>query len=154
MNSQILIIGIGNTFRGDDSAGILSARILKGQIPEGVTVMERRGEGLDLLDAWEGFSTVILIDAIKANAEPGTIRSFDLSKCELPKEVGCSTHTVSLADLIELGRELNQVPKILMLFGVVGEQFGVGEKMSLSVEEALPKLVSEVQNVIRRLHNA
>ena len=52
----MVVIGVGNEMRGDDAAGILAARLLRGQLdPGAAVVLEQPGEALGLLDQWEGF---------------------------------------------------------------------------------------------------
>ena len=56
---NILVIGVGNEFCGDDAVGVLVARHLGEQYLPGVTVIEQNGEGSELITAWEGQERVI-----------------------------------------------------------------------------------------------
>ena len=67
--SRLIVIGLGNAFRSDDGAGLAVAHTL-GDDPR---VVAHEGEPIDLLDAWEGADEVILVDAARSGAPPGTI---------------------------------------------------------------------------------
>ena len=79
--AKVLIIGIGNTYRGDDGAGNAVAQRLAGQVPPEATVIEQSGEGTALVEAWKGAQFVIVVDAMESGAPAGTIRRFERS-CE------------------------------------------------------------------------
>ena len=65
-NSDILIIGIGNEYRGDDAAGLLAARKLRNYDLKGIEVIENNGDGAELINKWTGRKKVILIDAVQS----------------------------------------------------------------------------------------
>ncbi|MEK7749805.1 MAG: hydrogenase maturation protease, partial [Planctomycetota bacterium] len=70
---SILIIGIGNPYRGDDAVGLRIAQDIKKESPDHVNVIEQSGDGISLMDSWKDSDTVILIDAVHSGAQPGTI---------------------------------------------------------------------------------
>jgi hydrogenase maturation protease len=70
---EFAIIGIGNEYRQDDGVGVFAARKLRELLPPGINVREESGEGARLMDAWDGFSCVILIDAVNTGGRPGEI---------------------------------------------------------------------------------
>src|SRR5712692_1537146 len=107
MPECILVIGIGNQYRGDDANGILLARRINSLNLPQVRVIEQAGEGAALIDAWEssGASLVILIDAVCSGAEPGTVYRLDVNNKTIPTSFfNYSTHAFSLAEAIELAR--------------------------------------------------
>ena len=55
---QILILGIGNTIRGDDGVGIYLARKLRGILPRRFEIRESAAGGFDLLEAIYGYDKV------------------------------------------------------------------------------------------------
>ncbi|MDD5642703.1 MAG: hydrogenase maturation protease [Syntrophales bacterium] len=146
--ANILIIGIGNIFRGDDLAGLAAARLLReGQLP-GVKVLEFDGDMTGLLDAWEGAAKVIVIDAVTSKSPAGTIFRFDAHEQPLPQKMFatcCSCHAFGVAQQIEIARSLKQLPPCLIVYGIEGQDFTLGSKLSPEVEQALPRLVEQVQ---------
>lgn len=79
---KTLILGIGNTIRGDDAAGIMAARALGARIgPDDITVEETQESGVRLLSIIAGYERVVIIDSISTcDGVPGDIYRFGLSK--------------------------------------------------------------------------
>jgi len=135
--SPILIIGIGNIYRGDDGVGILTARKIRKRNLSGVQTIEESGEGTTLIDAWKDRGTVIIIDAVSSGTKPGTIHAFDAATQQIPtKFFHYSTHAFSLAEAIELARVLNRLPGRLFVYGIEGRNFDAGSALSPEVENA------------------
>ena len=61
----------------------------------------------------------------------------------------CSTHTFGVAEAIELGRILEQLPPYLIVYGIEGKQFNTGCDLSTEVAQAVPHVVQRVQQDIR-----
>jgi hydrogenase maturation protease len=137
-----LIIGIGNEYRGDDAAGLIVARRLKGRLADSFTVLEQSGDGAALMEAWRGAETVVIIDAVMSGAEPGTIHRLDPKTQSLPKDAfRCSTHAFGVAEAIELSRAMGELPKSLVVYGVEGKNFAAGVGLSPEVESAVGEVV-------------
>ena len=144
-----LIIGVGNEFRNDDAAGILAARLLKGLLPVEITVAENDGDGTKLMDLWNGYENVILIDAVSFGTEPGTIHTIDANRTEFPKETSIhSSHMFSIAEAIETSRALNKLPEKVTVYGIEGKSYEFGSTISDEVNDAIEKVVSEIQKEI------
>ena len=140
-----LVIGVGNALRRDDSAGLAVARSLKERVPAGVTVLEHGGEGADLIEVWRGARRVILVDAMRSGAPPGSVQRIDCSFEPLPPSTfGDSTHAFSVAEAVELSRVLGRLPEQLIVFGIEGEDYGLGTELSSAVRLAVPRVVDAV----------
>jgi len=94
-SGRMYVLGLGNTDRADDGAGILVAEALKKPFPldsfsehDGV-----EGTVLDISERDEK-ATVFFIDAADLKLEPGTIR---VVKKEQIKETEITTHRVAVA---------------------------------------------------------
>jgi hydrogenase maturation protease len=145
-----LVIGIGNLYRHDDAAGLaVAARIREAALP-GVAVQELEGEPVSLIDAWRGAALVYLVDAVSAaGGTPGTVHRFDAAAGPLPPPLRCrGTHAFSLADAIELGRALGQLPPRLIAYGIEGADFSAGTGLSphaaQGVSAATGRLLAEL----------
>ena len=143
--SQLLIIGVGNPYRGDDAAGLQAVRLLRDMGIDASNLLEHSGEGTSLMEAWKGRATVILIDAVSSGSAPGTIHRLEPSNHPLPARLfQGSTHAFSLPQAIEMARALDELPKRLLIFGIEGCNFQAGAELSPEVSAALPKLAREV----------
>ena len=155
MISKLFLIAIGNEYRSDDGVGPFILRQIRDQHPT-IPCLEHRGEGVDLLHQWQGYERVILFDAVSSGAKPGTQVRLTLPGGVIPKEsFGCSTHTFSLAEVIELARTLDQLPKQLIVYGVEGKSFDRGLGLSPEVQQTAEAIARDVIKEIDALleHN-
>ena len=142
-----VVIGIGNPLRGDDAAGRMAARRLRGTLPADVAVLEIDGEATTLLAALDGAAAAFLIDACVSGAPAGSVHRFDLAEGSLPSTVGLvSSHALGLADALELARALSQLPERCIVYAIEGRSFEPGAKLSRPMLTALG-------SVVRRLHD-
>jgi hydrogenase maturation protease len=144
-----LIIGVGNEFRCDDAAGIFTARKLKELLPEEITVLESDGDGAKLMDLWNGHSNVILIDAVSFGTAPGTVHVINANEKEFPKETAIhSSHMFSVPEAIETSRVLNRLPEKIIIYGIEGKSYEMGNNVSDEITKSVEKVVFEIQKEI------
>ena len=140
-----LVIGVGNPYRSDDAAGLEVAQRLRGQVPAGVEVIEATGEGAALLEAFARSGSVILVDAVRSGAAPGILHRLDALAAPLPASYSfVSSHLFGPAQAIETARALGSLPGRLIVFGLEGESFDYGERLSPSVERAVATAVARI----------
>lgn len=146
MPPPILLIGIGNEYRSDDSVGLTAIRMLKTKVlPEDTLLIESSGDGAELIEMWRTAGTAILIDAVSSGAKPGTIYRFDALKQRIPVQLSFpSTHAFSIAEAIELARVLDQIPPSLIVYAIEGQNFSTGIGLSPEVENAMLKVVEQL----------
>jgi hydrogenase maturation protease len=145
MAPRVLVLGVGNPDRGDDAAGLEVARRLRDTVPGDVQVREMGLDGMAMLDAWEGPSTVVIVDAMSSGAMPGTVERFDATDDPMPsRRFGTSTHAFSVAEAVELGRALGRLPEKVVVIGIEGKCFDPGARLSPEVERGLDQVVDRV----------
>lgn len=148
---RLLVIGIGNEFRGDDAVGLYVARKLAELAPPDCDIKESPGEGSQLLNTWQEYRRVIIVDAVKASSAPGAVHRVDALNEKLPDSwVHLSTHTVSLPDAVDLARTLNALPDTFLIFGIEGSDFSPGAGLSDDVIKAADILVGIIADEIKR----
>jgi hydrogenase maturation protease len=147
--SPTLVIGVGNEWRGDDAAGLLVARQLR-RCGTSLSVLEHDGEGAALMELWNRWDAVIIVDAVHSGAEPGTVYRFDAISQPLPSKIRHgSTHSFSLGEAIELGRALNQLPRHLVVYAIEGQNFEAGNRLSSQVEGVISAVADRI---LREIH--
>ena len=150
--SGILVVGVGNSWRGDDSVGLEAARALRERLPEQVRVLATEAEQSSLLDEWEGCDSVFIVDAVHSGVAGGTIHRVDLNAEVVPHAVlQGSTHHFSLGDTIELARALKRLPTNAIFLGIEGERFAPGEPLSPAVAASIPAIVEEIAREVETL---
>jgi len=143
-----VVIGVGNSFRGDDAAGREVAKRVRERVSNELEVVVCELEPTRLIDAWEGADAALLVDAVSSGAEPGTVHRFDATSEALrSREFRSSTHALGIGETIELARAIGKLPPRVVVFGVEGEVFGTGTELSgpalAGVERAVGLVLEE-----------
>lgn len=140
-----LVIGIGNSMRGDDGVGPAAVDRLSAQDLTDVELLTLDGEPSRLLDAWRDRELVIMIDTIVAGGVPGSLHRLEIGVDRLPKPVAAmSSHRAGLADAVALGRALGREPRRLIVHGIEPADVNLGSALSAPVSAALVSLVDRV----------
>lgn len=155
---NIFILGIGQSLRGDDAAGLEAVRLWREKFPE--TARRVRVElselpGLAMLDLFDGVDAAILVDAVQSPASAGTVISLGLDELASFTPDAGSAHGWGLAETLQLGRSL--YPSLakcrVTLIGIAGGQFGMGAGLSSQVRAAMEKAADmierEIQNYLK-----
>ncbi len=150
-SQQIRLIGVGNTFRGDDAVGILVAQKMAKLDMPGIEVLERSGEGTALMEAFKGCETVFVIDAMQSGVAPGEILRFEAQNEKLPAHFSAtSTHAFGVAEAVEMARLMDEMPAKLIVYGIEGKQYETGSTLSPEVEQAIPVLINKLREELER----
>jgi hydrogenase maturation protease len=146
----VILIGVGNAWRGDDGAGLAVARRVRELSPAGVEVREVEGDATALVEAWSGAEGVVVVDAAQSGALPGTVRRFDARARPLPaRSLRSSTHAFGVSDAVELARALDRLPARLDVYAIEGASFTAGERLSPAVERAVDELAASLASARR-----
>jgi hydrogenase maturation protease len=133
---------LGSAFRGDDAVGPVVADRLRAL---GAPLLDCADEPTRLLDLWAGLDTVVVVDALRSEAPPGTLHRIEVGDGPLPSDLRlASTHAMGIAETLELGRALGRAPHRVVVLGLEGAAFGMGEEMTPEVAQAIDELVLAV----------
>nr|WP_294525118.1 hydrogenase maturation protease [uncultured Rhodopila sp.] len=149
-----LVVGIGNPDRGDDGAGRLVARLLRGRLAADVRIEACLGGAAELIELLREADVAVLADAMVSGAEPGTIRRFDCAAGGVvPGPGGASSHGLGVAQAVGLARALGCLPAVCVVFAVEGADFAPGAPVSPPVaaaaEEAARRIAAELAGKLR-----
>lgn len=151
--SQVLVLGIGNTIRGDDGIGIFLARRLREALPPGFETKELATAGLDLMEAISGYSKVILIDAIQTlDGKPGQVYHLSLEEFKSSSNLS-STHGLNLKQVVELGEKLTggRIPRIEVLAVEARRLDEFSQDLSPELKEQFDKIVEKILGKLLRI---
>ncbi len=143
-----LIISMGNRYRCDDGVGPYTLDLLKSMLGGSCDFIESVGDTSALLDIWQDRDKVILIDACYAadstdtsTMKTGQIFRLDGLNDSLPADNPVSSnHAISIANAIELGKLIHQLPQSLTIYNLSGRNFSQGNVIS-------PPLIIAAQKV-------
>jgi len=143
--SGVVVVGVGNAYRGDDGAGLAVAERLRERVPAGVDVVTCEQEASRVIDAIEDREAAVLVDASSSGSPPGTVHRFDASADAVPaRAFRSSTHAFGVGEAVELARALGKLPPRVVVFGVEGEEFAAGEGLSPAVAAAIEPVAEAV----------
>jgi hydrogenase maturation protease len=144
-----LVVAIGNRFRRDD--GVAPAVLDELHRRSGATLgdgagvgplvelVELDGEPTRLLDAWEGRSCAVVLDAVHdPTRAPGEVVVLDGGEELARWDAGCSSHSGGLVEALRLGQALRRLPDRVVVVGVVVGDLGDGPGLSPPVRAAVP----------------
>lgn len=141
------LIGVGNAFRSDDGLGLLVAREMASMGLRGIQIVEANGDGVSLMMTWQGMDRVLIVDAMKLGFPLGTIHRIDASNNEIPASFFTySSHAFGVGQAIEMARQLHQLPRSVIVYGMEGGHFGFGTDLSRPMRENLPVLIRMVMS--------
>jgi len=151
----IKIIGIGQSLRGDDAAGISAVRLWVDKyhhkaLPLGVQVELTELPGLELLSLLEGTHFTILVDAVRSGAKSGTIYRLTEDQLEGFHSGSSSSHGWGVAETLSLGRQLapTSLPPEIVVIGIEAGQLDLGEALSPEVDESLPEVARLIEEIV------
>lgn len=148
--SETKIVGLGNSFAGDDAVGNLVARKLCAYSSAHICIVEGGLAGLNLLHDMEGIDKLILIDGVHSQSKAGTIFRFTIPQ-DLEKigklawnTPASSTHSFGLAEALTLAQTLEVLPPHVVIFGIELGQSLRGHALSPMVSKAMKNLVNRI----------
>ncbi len=154
----LIVIGIGQTLRGDDAVGVTVVDTWTTQHPERlasplVDAAELPLPGLSLLDRISGYEYAILVDAVLGGpgVSPGSLLYLSPQDLSAFTRGAGSAHGWGVAESLKLAETLGRpdMPKEIMILGIGGIQVDVGAPLSPEVAAAIPEAVSALDQLIQ-----
>lgn len=102
-----------------------------------------------LIEHLEGLDVAVVVDAVRTGSPPGTVHVVEVADGPLPAELGlASTHAFGVGEALELARMLGRAPRRVVIVGVEGAAFGMGDPVTPQVEAALAGAAEQVLRTI------
>ena len=154
-NSKPILIGVGNVLLSDEGVGIHIVRQLKKRdFSKLVEIHEIGTSSFELLNVIEGNSRVIIVDAVRMDEKPGTVKNIDLIIEDdislLPQFT--SLHQLDLISTLKMAKGIIDLPKKIILIGIEPASLDTGMELSKLVEAAIPKAISEIIKSIDKMN--
>ena len=143
---SMLVLGIGNILLGDEGIGVraVEALIERYRLPDGVEVIDGGTTGMGLLDLMAGRERVIVVDAVKTGAPPGTIVRLAGDAIPAGLRERISTHQQGIGDVLAALTLLGDAPMELVVIGIEPADLTFGVGLSPEIEVKLAALVEAV----------
>jgi len=146
------VVGFGNLLLGDEGLGVHAVRILRERFPRpGVTYLDGGTLGLSLLPYLEEATHLLFLDAVGADAPPGTILHLSLLDGPTGIPLKVSAHDIALPDLVALLKfRRGDALRAIELWGIVPARVEPSTELSPPVRASLPRLIRRVLETLRR----
>ena len=141
----VLVIGYGNSLRGDDGVGVAAAEQLRDTLPNGlVRVLTCQQLTPELASEMSKVDRVIMIDAAKGET-PGQIT---VSKIEPDNGGATFTHELRPSILLACSQELYGKRPATFLVSVTGYTFDFSDELSDTLTRVMPEVLTRVRELI------
>jgi len=151
MQMRTFVLGLGNVLMGDDGFGPAAVRAFEEryEVGPGVEVIDLGTPGLDLTpwmaDCWH----VVIVDTVKANLPPGTVRVYD--KADLVKHAPFARtgpHDPGVKECVFTLEFAGRAPVNITVVGVVPAEVGMSLDLSAAVAAAIPVAVDAIAEAL------
>lgn len=152
-NERILVMGIGNYLMGDEGVGVHLAQKLSAlSLPLNVDVVDGGTGGFHLLEYFESYERIILIDATLDGKPAGTIR---LIKPRFASDfpAAMSTHDIGLKDMVSSLQLMGKQPDIHLFVVSIETIQQQGIELTKEIEAVLPVLMKKVVDLATSLND-
>jgi hydrogenase maturation protease len=156
---NLLVIGLGNILLQDEGVGVRLVERLdeRFELPGGVEVLDGGTSGMELIHSIADRDALILCDAVRSDAPPGTI--LRITGEQLPSffQTKLSPHQLGVSDVLATLTLLERVPQSVTLIGIVPQDLDLGMELSPKIEsvieDALELVVAEIESLGIDLHS-
>lgn len=149
--ARVRVLGLGNVLMGDDGAGpwIVEELIARWTFPEGVAVADLGTPGLDLIPFLAGAETLVLVDTVKSDGPPGTLRLYRKDEILLhPPGPRVSPHDPGVKEALLTLELAGGAPSEVVLVGVVPGSVAKSVCLTPEVRDAVGKAAAEVVRLL------
>ncbi len=156
---RVLVLGLGNILLKDEGVGVhIAEQLAEQDLPDNVEVIDGGTSALDILLLQKGLYKLIIVDAVRAGKEPGTIykahwRTDQPAKlktvCPLEEHSRISLHQVGLLDALALVERIGCAPKEVILIGVEPKEIAPDLELTEEIKQRVPAIIDTVLQEIK-----
>lgn len=154
----LVAIGVGSVLRSDDAAGVRVIEGLRGcarldpdLLPAGTQLVDGGTLGLDLLRLLPVARGLVLVDAVRLGAAPGTVSILRGEAIDAAVGARDGRAAGAVGELLAFARLMDWLPESVTLVGVEVAEVAPGTALSPEVDGALPAAMDAVRDELRRM---
>jgi len=155
-----IVLGLGNTLNRDEGLGVHAVKLLEAELRSSSTgesgavsseleFLDGGVLGLNLLPLVEEASHLLVLDAINARKEPGTLIEMAREQIPLYSGIKLSDHQVTFQEVLGLASFRGRLPEHLHLIGVQPSDLAIGVDLSPVVAERMSEVVARSQAILQ-----
>lgn len=148
---KIVVLGAGNILLRDEGIGVHVIREMeKMDLPPNVELLDGGTLGIDILNLIEGADKLIIVDAVKTEAETGAIFRFRPEDIKtVSKGYKTSLHQIDLFEALKIAKLMDQYPESIVI-GVQPGKIEWGLELSPELRERIPAIIDVVLEEIAK----
>jgi hydrogenase maturation protease len=146
------VIGVGNILFKDDGIGVLAAKYLEENYsfePQ-IDVVEGGTLGLNLINYFEEYEKVIVLDSVSINDEPGSIYKIPAEELLNSGRVRQTAHEVEVVQMLEICSLLEKKAEVTLIgivpSDIVTTKIGLSAQLESAFESYINEIIKELQN--------
>ncbi|MBD0373855.1 MAG: hydrogenase maturation protease, partial [Pyrinomonadaceae bacterium] len=148
------VIGIGNVLMGDDAFGPYMIQLLDARycFPQSVALLDLGTPSLDLVAHIRGMDALIILDAVRAEGQPGELRIYRRDELlKQPLQPRTDAHEPGLKEALLIAEFDGSGPLEACLIGVIPADTSTGVGLSSPVQRVLPEATEAVVRELEAL---
>jgi hydrogenase maturation protease len=155
MSARIAIVGCGNPNRSDDGAGGRVIQLLQNRAADwssdAVQLLDAGTDGLAVMFAARGCSSLIVVDACRSGAEPGAIFEIPGSELAADPRPSLNLHDFRWDNAIAAGRKIYgaEFPSDVVVFLVEARTLELGLELSTEVNAASLQVATRIDALVK-----
>lgn len=140
---RTVVLGIGNIILSDEGVGVRAAEALQAafELPADVEVIDGGTAGMELLGPLAGIDLLLVLDAIKAGREPGTVVTLVGAEVPVLFRSKLSPHQIGISDVLAGLEFSGEAPRDLVLIGCEPDSLELGLELTPAVAAQVPEMV-------------
>lgn len=144
-HARTLILGVGNILLRDEGIGVRVVEYLRTQdLPSDIELVDGGTAGADLIDILADRQVVLIIDAIDADAAPGTVLKLTPEQVIAFETNPLSLHSLDIPQTLAMTKILGCNPQKVILFGIVPRVIEPGFELSQELACLVPSIAATV----------
>ena len=145
------IIGLGNLLKGDDGIGVkIIEELHHRKLPQNLSIYDLGTGGMKVLHVLKDLDKVLIVDAVRFGGEPGDHVFFEpneIKSLKTPK----GTHDSNLFEVIELSKQLEEIPRKIVIMGIQPNDTGFNKNLSCEVSKNFDYLIECLIEKIKKI---
>jgi hydrogenase maturation protease len=149
---NIVILGIGNLLLSDEGVGVhVANKLMEMDLPEGISVVEGGTDGFRLLNFITEADRLIVIDAVKTGAAPGSIYKFNIDEVKnCPSGFKTSVHQIGILEVINLSGLIGKTPHTTVI-GIEPQSLEMGMELSPEIKNKIPRIIELILDELKAI---
>ena len=140
---RIVVLGAGNILLGDEGLGVRAIERLPHAycLPACIELLDAGTCGMEMLEELEDLDALIVVDAIRASREPGTLIRLVGEQVPVFFRTKLSPHQIGLCDVLATLELLARAPRYTTILGLQPQSLALGMELTPIIEAAMPELL-------------